>query len=286
MASSKEVGRNLSALERQIQANKQAVKDTNMELRVLDKALKLDPGNIDLIKQKYEVFNSQAGLGRERVQQFGEQIEVLDAKLQNGSLTQEQYNTKVAQIAEQSRLATIEVDALTTAVDGQDAAMKRLDIQNFNAGIKSARQSMAGLTTVIGGVSAAFHTVNSLIKNWDNMGWFEAAITGITAALTGLATIISITQVALKPMTAALIALGIGTVVGALSAAGAFKKPNAPQQDSGTSGPSTGWGAYSSSTNDVNNAINQYQSPMQQRSSGSMDLNINVSGATSYNQQK
>ncbi|MCL2598341.1 MAG: hypothetical protein FWD76_00310 [Firmicutes bacterium] len=119
------------------------------------------------------------------------------------------------------------------------------------------------------------------------MGWFEASVTGMTAALTALTSTTGMLQITITPAKASAIIAGIGAFIGIMKAAmpGMSSEAKKAQQEAGKgTSPSTGIGAYASAS-DGNNAINQYQSPMQQRSGGSMDLNINMSRADVYNQQ-
>ena len=73
-----EVGRTISALTKQTNKLTQEVKKSRAEVSALDKELKLNPGNVDLVRQKYSAFAKQLTLNQQKIATLNTKRKELD----------------------------------------------------------------------------------------------------------------------------------------------------------------------------------------------------------------
>ena len=93
------------------EANK-AIKDTESQLRQVNKALKLDPGNADLIKAKQNALATEIEATKEKLEAEKQAAEDAAEALAKGAITQGEYDALQADIAlTTDRLKDLEKEA-------------------------------------------------------------------------------------------------------------------------------------------------------------------------------
>lgn len=94
--------------------NKQ-IKTTDSALREVDKALKLDPGNVELLAQKEALLNNQIAQTKDKLDLQKRAAEEAARALEQGTITQEEYAKLAAQVATTaSKLGDLENEAKET----------------------------------------------------------------------------------------------------------------------------------------------------------------------------
>lgn len=88
-----------SSLVSDLQKADKALNNTNSALKAVDKALKLDPTNIELLAQKEALLNKAVGETKDRLDTLREAAELAAKGLEDGTATQEQYAQLTAEIA-------------------------------------------------------------------------------------------------------------------------------------------------------------------------------------------
>ena len=93
------------------QANS-AISKTTSALRDVDKALKLDPTNVDLLAQKEQLLNKQIEQTNEKLEILGQVAEDANEALARGDISEEQYASLTAEIVKtESALGDLEDEA-------------------------------------------------------------------------------------------------------------------------------------------------------------------------------
>lgn len=88
-----------SSLVSDLQKADKALNDTNSALKAVDKALKLDPTNVELLAQKEALLTKAVGETKDRLDTLKEAAELAAKGLEEGTTTQEQYAQLTAEIA-------------------------------------------------------------------------------------------------------------------------------------------------------------------------------------------
>lgn len=105
-----EVVRDLSAIKTEITSIKQEVKGTKNEIKDLDKALKVDPTNIELINKKFDKQKYVIEQLNKEVNAYVEKQQAWKKQLEEGSINVDKYNKKIKD-------EQIEIDKLTRQID-------------------------------------------------------------------------------------------------------------------------------------------------------------------------
>ena len=98
-----EVGRTISALTKQTNKLTQEVKKSRAEVSALDKELKLNPGNVDLVRQKYSAFAKQLTLNQQKIATLNTKRKELDTGFSSGAISQKEYEKEIVKIKKKSR---------------------------------------------------------------------------------------------------------------------------------------------------------------------------------------
>ena len=105
-----------SGLTKSLQEANSSINKTTSALKDVDKALKLDPTNVELIAQKEALLNKQIEQTSEKLDIMRQVADDANAALERGDISQEQYASLTAEIVrtEQS-LAGLEEEANNSA---------------------------------------------------------------------------------------------------------------------------------------------------------------------------
>ena len=87
-----EIGGDTTGLSKALQGVNKEIKNTQSQLKDVNKLLKLDPTNSTLIEQKYKLLGQAVDETKEKLNKLKSVQEQMDAGLKNGTITQEQYD--------------------------------------------------------------------------------------------------------------------------------------------------------------------------------------------------
>ncbi len=76
------------------------IRNTQSQLRDVDKLLKLDPGNTELLAQKHRLLGDAVQETKQKLETLKTASEQANEALKNGTITQEQYDGLQREIAE------------------------------------------------------------------------------------------------------------------------------------------------------------------------------------------
>ena len=160
-------------------------KQTSSELKDINKQLKFDPSNTELLSQKQTVLKEAIGATKEKLEQLKNAEAQVQAQAKRGDITQEQYRAFQREIsATESYLNHLENEAKqTNDVLGQTAEQPKSKFQQLKDKIKEAGNSASdsakgGFTVMKGalanlaaqGIQKAVSGLKSLIGKFTELG--------------------------------------------------------------------------------------------------------------------
>lgn len=87
-----EIGGDTTGLSKALSGINKDIKNTQTQLKDVEKLLKLDPSNTELLSQKQKLLKEAIGETKDKLQQLRSVQDQMEAGLKNGSVTQEQYD--------------------------------------------------------------------------------------------------------------------------------------------------------------------------------------------------
>ena len=106
-----EIGRDTTKLQTDLKGVNRQIKSTQ-QLKDVDKLLKLDPGNTELLAQKQKLLADAVGETKEKLATLKTAAEQANTALANGDISQEQYDALQREIIEtEQELKNLETQA-------------------------------------------------------------------------------------------------------------------------------------------------------------------------------
>ena len=149
-----EIGRSFDELQTKVKGFTDEVKKSQVEVKAIDRALKLDPANVELVKQKYQIFETQLVSTRGKGEALKQQIAHLnEVKKENGELTDRQTK-QLESLEQQYRLTEIEVSKFEGALQRQNQAIAKAQFGDMQRNLKQTQQAMQNMNTVMSSTTA------------------------------------------------------------------------------------------------------------------------------------
>lgn len=151
-----EIGGDTTGLDKALKSVNTSIKSTQSALKDVNRLLKLDPSNTELLSQKQRLLKDAIGATKEKLDSLKAAQEQAKQQLENGELGQDKYDALQREIVEtEEELRRLQQEAVTTST-----ALSKIDVagQKMEAvgnSIAGAGKKMMGVTTVIGGVGVA-----------------------------------------------------------------------------------------------------------------------------------
>lgn len=168
-----EIGGDTTKLTTALKGVNSEIRNTQSQLRDVEKLLKLDPGNTELLSQKQRLLNQEVQATREKLEELKRASEQANAALERGTITQSQYDALQREIiATEQALENLEEQAEQSAVALQKISATGTKLQDVGSKVEGVGKSMIPLSMAITGVGAAGIKVASD---------FEKAMSGVQA---------------------------------------------------------------------------------------------------------
>ena len=111
-----EIGGDTTGLQKALQGVNSQIKNTQSALRDVERLLKLDPNNTQLLTQKQKLLTQAIGDTKEKFATLKIAAEQANKQLQNGEITQQQYDALQREIiATEAELRMLENQASKTS---------------------------------------------------------------------------------------------------------------------------------------------------------------------------
>ena len=166
-----EIGGDTTKLQTALKGVNSEIRNTQSQLKDVDKLLKLDPGNTELLAQKHRLLGDAVKETKEKLETLKTAAEQANTALANGEITQSQYDGLQREIAEtEAKLKTLEEQANKSAT-----ALQKIAATGDK--LKSVGNSITGVGKALAPVSAAAAAAGAVgVKA--AMDW-ETAFTGV-----------------------------------------------------------------------------------------------------------
>ena len=111
-----EIGGDTTKLQTALKGVNTEIRNTQSQLKDVEKLLKLDPGNTELIAQKHRLLAQAVSETREKLETLKTAQQQADEALRNGTISQDQYDALQREIVEtEQRLRSLEEQANQSA---------------------------------------------------------------------------------------------------------------------------------------------------------------------------
>lgn len=118
-----EIGGDTTGLDKALKGINSEIRDTSSKLKDVERLLKLDPGNTELLRQKYELLNRQIGQTEDKLESLKNAEKSVQEQMRQGKVSEDQYDAlKREIIATEASLKDLKsrADAAEKAVKGID----------------------------------------------------------------------------------------------------------------------------------------------------------------------
>ncbi len=117
-----EIGGDTTKLEKALKGVNTEIKNTQSELKDVNKLLKIDPGNTELLSQKQKLLTQAVDETKKKLDTLKTAAEQANSALASGDITQEQYDALQREIAETEQ----NLKALEKAAKNSDTALQKM----------------------------------------------------------------------------------------------------------------------------------------------------------------
>lgn len=151
-----EIGGNTAPLDKALKGVNKTARDLQSELRAVDKALKFDPNNITLVKQKQTILKEEIAATKEKLDALKEAQKQVKEQYKSGQIDEGQYRAFQRELeGTKAKLSSLKeekgsVSVISAAFGGvKDAIVQATSkLQPFINGLKTAGKVSAQITDV------------------------------------------------------------------------------------------------------------------------------------------
>jgi len=175
-----EIGGDTTKLQTALKGVNTEIRNTQSQLKDVDKLLKLDPGNTELLAQKHRLLGDAVKETKEKLETLKTAAEQAEEALKNGTITQEQYDGLQREIAEtEAKLKSLEEQANQSVTALQSIAAKGEKLKTVGDNITSVGQRFLPVTGVVVGLGTA---AVKAAADFDSAMSKVAAVSGATGS--------------------------------------------------------------------------------------------------------
>ena len=173
-----EIGGDTTKLQTALKGVNTEIRNTQSKLRDVDKLLKLDPGNTELLAQKHRLLGDAVKETKEKMETLKTAAEQAEQALKEGAITQDQYDGLQREIAEtEAKLKSLEEQANQSATALQRIAAKGEKLKTVGDNITNVGKKFLPVT---GGVTALGTAAVKTAADFDSAMSKVAAVSGAT----------------------------------------------------------------------------------------------------------
>ena len=175
-----EIGGDTTKLQTALKGVNTEIRNTQSQLKDVEKLLKLDPGNTELIEQKHRLLAQAVSETREKLETLKTAQRQADEALRNGTISQQQYDGLQREIVEtEQELRRLEQQAEQSATALQKIGATGEKLQAVGDKVSGVGQKLLPVTGVVTGLgTAAVKTA----ADFDSAMSRVAAVSGATGS--------------------------------------------------------------------------------------------------------
>ena len=139
-----EIGGDTTKLETALKGVNSEIKNTESKLKDVNKLLKMDPGNTQLLSQKYKTLQQEIGATKEKLNTLKEAAKQAEQALKDGTISQDQYDALQREIAEtEQSLKSLEQEYKNFgSVQAQQIAAAGEKMKEFGGKVEDAGKTL------------------------------------------------------------------------------------------------------------------------------------------------
>ena len=173
-----EIGGDTTKLQTALKGVNTEIRNTQSQLKDVEKLLKLDPGNTELMAQKHRLLGDAVRETKEKLETLKTAAEQANDALARGEISQSQYDALQREIIEtENNLRDLERQAGQSAVALQKIAATGEKLKTVGSAIEGVGQKLMPVTAAVGGLGAVAVKVAS---DFDSAMSQVAAVSGAT----------------------------------------------------------------------------------------------------------
>jgi len=151
-----EIGGDTTKLTDALKGVNSEIRNTQSQLRDVEKLLKLDPGNTELLSQKQRLLNEEVQETKEKLEDLKRASEQANAALEQGTITQSQYDALQREIiATEQALENLEEQAEQSAIALQKIFATGTKFQEVGGKVEGVGKSLLPVSVALTGVGVA-----------------------------------------------------------------------------------------------------------------------------------
>ena len=151
-----EIGGDTTKLHNALKGVNGQIKSTQQQLKDVNKLLKLDPGNTELLAQKHKLLGQAVSETKDKLATLKTAAEQANTALAKGEISQAQYDALQREIIETEQdLKRLEEQANQSATAVQKIAATGEKLKTVGNNISSAGEKMLPVTAAVTGLGAA-----------------------------------------------------------------------------------------------------------------------------------
>ena len=173
-----EIGGDTTGLEKALKGVNSAIKTTQSELKDVERLLKLDPSNTELLTQKQKLLKDAISSTREKLETLKEAQKQAKEQLERGELGQDKYDALQREIVEtEQELKRLQEQAATTSVTLEKIAAAGDKFEKAGDSITNAGKQISVASAAVTGLGVA---AVKTAADFDSAMANVAAISGAT----------------------------------------------------------------------------------------------------------
>ena len=173
-----EIGGDTTKLQTALKGVNTQVKSTQQQLKDVEKLLKLDPGNTELLAQKHRLLGEAVAATKEKLETLKTAAEQANTALANGDISKEQYDALQREIIETEKdLEALEKQANESATALQSIGAKGEKLKTVGDNISNVGTKLLPVTA---GVTALGTAAVKTAADFDSAMSKVAAVSGAT----------------------------------------------------------------------------------------------------------
>ena len=151
-----EINGDTTGLSKALSGVNKEIRSTQSQLRDVEKLLKLDPGNTELLEQKHRLLGQAVSETKEKLETLKAAQEQANEALRNGTISQEQYDGLQREIIEtENELRRLEEQANQSATAMQKISATGEKLKSAGDKISSVGTKLLPVTGVVAGLGTA-----------------------------------------------------------------------------------------------------------------------------------
>ena len=151
-----EIGGDTTGLDKALRSVNSTIKNTQSQLKDVNRLLKLDPSNTELLSQKQRALKDAIGATSEKLQSLKQAQEQAKQQLENGDLGQDKYDALQREIIEtEQELRRLQEEAASTSVALSKINEAGKKIEAFGDSVTHAGQEIMPASLAVAGLGTA-----------------------------------------------------------------------------------------------------------------------------------